>query len=107
MVWVYGTGNSISLPIASYSGLPSANPWVKDNSIEHYESRNGFRMQAYHRLDLGVNMHKEKNGGKEPGTLDFTMLIADKTLSFYTLKTSIIKPPIPIQKSWCSSVCFQ
>ena len=64
LVWVYGTGNSISLPIASYSGLPSANPWVTDTSIEHYESRNGFRMQAYHRLDLGVNMHKEKKWGK-------------------------------------------
>ena len=91
MVWVYGTGNSISLPIASYSGLPSANPWVTDNSIEHYESRNGFRMQAYHRLDLGVNMHKEKKWGKRTWNIGLYNAYSRQNPFFLYFKTQYNK----------------
>jgi len=31
--------------------------------IEYFENRNGFRMPSYHRLDVGVNLHKEKKWG--------------------------------------------
>ncbi len=29
-----------------------------------YGERNGYRMPAYHRLDIGVNLHKQKKNGK-------------------------------------------
>ena len=30
------------------------------NMIEHVGGRNNYKMPAYHRLDVGVNLHKEK-----------------------------------------------
>jgi len=32
--------------------------------IENVENRNNYRMQAYHRLDIGMNFHKKKKWGK-------------------------------------------
>ena len=69
--WVYGTGNAISLPSAGYLNIPGSrefgaggyengfipfgtgglygNPLLYENGI------NGFRMQHYHRLDIGMS----------------------------------------------------
>jgi hypothetical protein len=51
--WVYGTGNAISLPVSRYfhSDIVRENPF---NFIPVYTERNGFRMPAYHRMDLGL-----------------------------------------------------
>lgn len=51
--WVYGTGNAISLPVARFfsSDITGSNP-LQFNPI--YTERNGFRMPAYHRLDMGL-----------------------------------------------------
>ena len=51
--WVYSSGQPISLPIAKYAGLYG-------QEIFAYEGRNGYRMPSYHRLDLNVSFHKEK-----------------------------------------------
>jgi hypothetical protein len=51
--WVYGTGQAISLPEAWYlqnSPIPGEDPRI----VPVYTSRNGFRMPANHRMDLGV-----------------------------------------------------
>jgi hypothetical protein len=62
-VWVYGTGNAISLPTSTY-GLPPdpmhTNPFMNYYPIEDYGEKNSFRMSAYHRLDLAVQFHKQK-----------------------------------------------
>lgn len=62
LTWVYGTGNAVTLPIASYMGMSPmlTNPIGNGGSqLDHVTERNGFRMRAYHRLDLGVNLHKQ------------------------------------------------
>lgn len=64
LVWVYGTGNAVSLPIAKY---PSANedPFFYYNTpVDYFENRNGYRMPAYHRLDLSLNIYKKKKWGE-------------------------------------------
>ena len=74
ITWVYGTGNAITFPQATYwsheevlsfgpgGGAPPG--FNNDNNeIEYYGERNGTRMDAYHRLDLGANFHKEKKNG--------------------------------------------
>ena len=74
ITWVYGTGNAITFPQATYwsheedlnsgpggGGPPGFNN--DNNEIEYYGERNGTRMDAYHRLDLGANFHKEKKNG--------------------------------------------
>ena len=64
LVWVYGTGNAVSLPIEKYPGT-GINPSTSYYSdIQYYDGRNGFRAPAYHRLDIGVNFHKELKRGE-------------------------------------------
>ena len=45
-VFVYATGNSITLPTERYI--------IGSNVYTEFTSRNGFRMEPYHRLDLGA-----------------------------------------------------
>jgi hypothetical protein len=54
--WVYGTGNAITLPMASYSGMY--------HDIYDYGSRNSFRMNSYHRLDLSFSFVKNTRWGE-------------------------------------------
>jgi len=46
--WVYYTGNAITFPDGKYE--------IEGNVVNYYTSRNGYRMPAYHRLDLGANL---------------------------------------------------
>ncbi len=59
--WVYGSGNAVTVSTARFSPavlsdissrlvIPAPNA-----EVEYLSERNGFRMPAYHRLDLGVN----------------------------------------------------
>ena len=65
MTWVYGSGNSITLPRQQYL-------IVNQYGIqEYYEygEKNSFRMQPYHRLDFGLNYKKLKDWGEKTWTL--------------------------------------
>lgn len=66
--WVYGTGNAISLPLAQYRGtyLGDGNSPFSSfyGTLSYYESRNGFRMRAYHRMDVGVTNKKTTKWGE-------------------------------------------
>ena len=79
--WVYGTGNAITMPqgylrgSGHYMGLI---PEVWDpasgffnNEIIDYGKRNSFRMEAYHRLDVGFQFRKEKPRGIKTWELSF------------------------------------
>lgn len=44
MSWVYYTGNAVTFPAGKYI--------VEGNIVNLYSERNGYRMPAYHRLDL-------------------------------------------------------
>ncbi len=44
--WVYYTGNAISYPSGKYQ--------IDGKDMMYYSERNGYRMPAYHRLDLGA-----------------------------------------------------
>ncbi|MFA8343048.1 MAG: TonB-dependent receptor domain-containing protein [Rhodothermaceae bacterium] len=44
--WVYNTGNAVTFPSGKY--------FVEGNIVNYYTQRNGYRMPAYHRLDLGA-----------------------------------------------------
>jgi len=64
VTWVYGTGNAVTLAVEkyqSYFGLSQT--YNNTEPIRHYDNRNGFRMPAYHRLDIGVNLHKDTKWG--------------------------------------------
>lgn len=79
--WVYGTGNAVSLATEQFNSF-SHNPF--ENSSNQYDynfspltgnlynsgekeslqNKNGFRMGAYHRLDLGIQFHKKRKWGE-------------------------------------------
>jgi hypothetical protein len=72
-VFVYGTGNAITLPQANYqapSNPPNPNQngggwgWGWGNTATDYGAMNSYRMAAYHRLDLSVQFIKAKNFGE-------------------------------------------
>jgi hypothetical protein len=68
--WVYGTGNAITLPLATYEA-PSNTPSYADrrqyfgsSTVSSYGPKNDFRMAAYHRFDIGIQFHKKKSWGE-------------------------------------------
>lgn len=73
--WVYGTGNAITLPLATYSMQEHApsipNNWLYTQSIQDYGEKNSFRMESYHRLDFGIQVHKSLKNYER--TLEFSI----------------------------------
>ena len=51
-VWVYGTGNAITIPVSYY--------FIDGNFVTEYGNKNAFRMPAYHRLDLSATFTPSK-----------------------------------------------
>ena len=51
-VFVYATGNAITLPNERYV--------IGENVYTEFTSRNGFRMDPYHRLDIGATYTPKK-----------------------------------------------
>ena len=61
--WVYGTGNAMTFPQALYLGMTNMSPWSGQTIIdlvESYGDRNSTRMNPFHRLDIGLNFHKQQ-----------------------------------------------
>ena len=58
--WVFSSGNCGTLGTQVYEGL--VNEWGNIHSINALE-RNNFRLGSYHRLDVGMNFHKQKKHG--------------------------------------------
>ncbi len=59
--WVYGTGNAITLPKSEYIAVVpgQGQQGSYNNYVSDYGSKNGFRMEAYHRMDMGMQFHKK------------------------------------------------
>lgn len=108
LVWVYGTGRSVTLPTSRYLGFSFPEQGVNLGSggpvIEHAPDRNGFREPAYHRLDLAVNFKKQKKHGERVWTLGVYnaysranpfFLYTSTSSSEYKLKQVSLFPIIP------------
>ena len=64
--WVFATGNTATLGMQTYQGtvIPETNQRYTFKDPETYiSSRNNYRYNNYHRMDLGVNFHKKKKRG--------------------------------------------
>jgi hypothetical protein len=76
--WVYGTGNAVTMATSEYTPRQHtpAFPSMPDESFDgfygyHYYQtvndfgeKNSYRMEAYHRLDIGIQFHKKKKWGE-------------------------------------------
>ena len=56
--WVYATGNCGTLYTHYYEDQPHS-PEDYTGTVGHFDGRNNYRLEPYHRLDLGVNFHKQ------------------------------------------------
>ncbi len=65
--WVYNTGNCATLATQWYQGLMGEHLGnnMSSDAVNHdyIPSRNNYRYEAYHRLDLSVSFHKQKKYG--------------------------------------------
>ena len=60
--WVYHSGNAVTFPSGKYT--------LNNEVIYYYTERNGYRMPAYHRLDIGGTL-KLGSGKKFSSELSF------------------------------------
>ncbi|MBC3787417.1 TonB-dependent receptor [Spirosoma utsteinense] len=68
--WVYGTGNSLTMPLSRYSGFsnnaqvtayPSSSVlYGSGPNVKEYGDRNSFRASPYHRLDISLQFNKRR-----------------------------------------------
>jgi hypothetical protein len=72
LTWVYSSGNNITVAGSQYLTLGEISQYVQgvangyltaSRPVNYYGHRNNYQMPSYHRLDLGVNFHKEKPKG--------------------------------------------
>ena len=63
--WVYSTGSTGTLAMQYNNPLsvPQTEQMWHENKLPYINSRNNYRLNAYHRLDLGINFHKQKRWG--------------------------------------------
>ncbi len=70
------SGNRITLPTKSYNPLPGTNEitgsW-ENETIDYITSINNYRLPAYHRLDIGANLHV-KRCQRQRGCVEFQPL---------------------------------
>ena len=70
--WVFGNGYPVTLPFDKYLALEDYKQILAYNEegwgtlpyLDNVENRNNYKMPNYHRLDLGVNFHKQKKKGE-------------------------------------------
>ena len=62
--WVYNTGNAVTFPSGKYE--------INGNVEFYYTERNGYRMPAYHRLDIGATRYFKKSE-KFESSLNFSI----------------------------------
>ena len=95
--WVYGTGNLFTLPVARFatstsesnSSIGSLEDDLHPNiafQASYYNSRNNFRADAYHRLDLGIQFHKDKKRGKRTWQISIYNVYNRKNPFFYFIE---------------------
>ena len=69
--WVYGTGNALTLPVATYTAVtdnlvprptPSGQSIIEwgGRSVNEYGQKNSFRAEPFHRGDIAIQFHKKK-----------------------------------------------
>lgn len=66
LTWVYGTGTAVTLPQSSYAEHKDFRyPYYGfGDGIQYYDGRNGYRMRAYHRMDLSYTTTKKTKFGE-------------------------------------------
>jgi hypothetical protein len=84
--WVYGTGVAVSLPSATYQSADIGN-YRRLSYINYYESRNNYRMNPYHRLDISYTTTKQKKWGERSWVIGIYNVYSRKNPFFIDVGT--------------------
>jgi hypothetical protein len=94
--WVYGTGNAVTMPTSVYSapmhdriyidGYDNLNLYHPFYIVKDYSEKNNYRMAPYHRLDLGIQFHKEKKWGERIWEISVYNVYNRKNPFFYQVR---------------------
>lgn len=92
--WVYGTGNSYTLPSSKYSIVDESENFYlgeynNTSEIFIYGERNANRMRSYHRLDVGINFRKKKKWGERILNFSVYNLYARQNPYFYYIDNEV------------------
>lgn len=64
-LFIYNTGNAVTFPSGKYQ--------VGENTVFYYDERNGYRMPAYHRLDVGATYSKPHKNKRYVSSWNFSL----------------------------------
>jgi len=88
--WVYGTGNAITLPVSkSEIYIPHSPEYSYTAHIERPSGKNSFRVDSYHRFDVGIDFKKQKKRYKRKFTIGAYNLYNRKN-PFFIYSTSVL-----------------
>jgi hypothetical protein len=100
--WVYGTGNAVTLQQSKYlasqqntveyndSGYDDRNKmFFYEQLVYDFGEKNNFRMRSYHRLDIGIQFHKEKKWGERIWEISFYNIYNRKNPFYYYTDTEL------------------
>lgn len=88
--WVYGTGSAITLPLSTYQTSTVGTRSMQEQfgffqPGTEYTARNDFRMRAYHRADIGLQITKKKPRGERTWEFSAYNLYNRKNPFYYTI----------------------
>lgn len=99
--WVYGTGNALTLPIATYTGLrdnftprvlPSGQTIIEwaGREVNEYGEKNSFRAEPFHRADIAIQFHKKKKRHERTWELGFYNAYNRRNPFFYNIDSESV-----------------
>ncbi len=99
--WVYGTGNAISLPVATYPSASLVDRFYGYffNEVDYYPEKNSVRMRAYHRLDLTIRFIKRRGIREKVWTIGIYNAYSRKNPFFYFFSKDRVGNPVVKQAS--------
>ncbi|SDE49226.1 Outer membrane receptor proteins, mostly Fe transport [Dyadobacter soli] len=95
--WVYGTGNAVTLPVATFTGAEeylyarfdptdATNDGFFDLPLTEYDGVSNFRGESYHRLDLAIQFRKKKKKYERTWEVAVYNVYNRKNPFFYNMK---------------------
>ena len=100
-VWVYGTGNALTVPVGRYETYRPSNTLIYGgtpaiaqtffqsvrNADDYGTQKNSFRAEAYHRFDFSIQFHKQKKNHERTWEFSVYNLYNRRNPFFYRLES--------------------
>jgi outer membrane receptor protein involved in Fe transport len=100
-VWVYGTGNALTVPQAefrAYRHEPGLRQVANNRFVaplfdfgagvnDYGNQKNTFRAEAYHRMDIGIQFHRQKRRHERTWEISFYNLYDRRNPFYYNIET--------------------